>query len=142
MDYVLIESSEKDIKILENFKLHSIFDYADNLTSTEKNKIKNYVKINTSKDIPHYKNIIVNDKIIGCLLVKNKDDGVLLDEIYLIEKYRSKGIGTRIIKKILKENNIVYLWVYKANNQAIRLYSELGFKIIEETDTRFYMKNG
>ena len=64
----------------------------------------------------------------------------MLDEIFLDENYRNKGIGSSIISKIFKTNNIVYLWVYKENINAIRLYKKFGFKIIEETEIRYYMK--
>lgn len=63
-----------------------------------------------------------------------------MDEIYLEEQYRSKGIGTNIIKQVLNENKIVYLWVYKDNVKAIKLYENLGFIVEEETETRYFMK--
>ena len=81
-----------------------------------------------------------NKNKVGCLLVTKKDDGVILDEIYLEEEYRNKGIGTDIIKNILKINPIVYLWVYKKNIKAISLYKKMEFKIINETENRYYMK--
>ena len=65
-----------------------------------------------------------NKNKVGCLLVTKKDDGVILDEIYLEEEYRNKGIGTEIIKNILKNNFIVYLWVYKKNIKVISLYKK------------------
>ena len=83
---------------------------------------------------------MVDNKIIGCLLLTNKDDGKLLDEIYLEKVYRNKGIGTEIIRDILSNNDIVYLWVYKKNDKAISLYRKLGFNVIEETESRYYMK--
>ena len=64
----------------------------------------------------------------------------LLDEIYLEEEYRNKGIGTEIIKDILNNNDVVYLWVYKENEKAISLYKKLGFNVIEETESRYCMK--
>ena len=67
-------------------------------------------------------------------------DGKLINEIYLEEEYRNKGIGSDIIKNIINVHDIVYLWVYKLNSKAISLYKKLGFIIIEETDTRYYMK--
>ena len=70
----------------------------------------------------------------------NKDDGVLLDEIYIEEQYRNKGIGKDIIRNVLKGSDVVYLWVYKENERAISLYKDLGFKVIDETEERFYMK--
>ncbi len=77
---------------------------------------------------------------MGCLLVIAKDDGVILDEIYLDVDYRNKGIGTNIIKSILEINPVVYLWVYKQNVKAVSLYKKMKFEVIEETDTRYYMK--
>ena len=64
----------------------------------------------------------------------------MLDEIYIESDFRNKGIGTKIIKEILQENKVVYLWVYKENEKAISLYKKLGFKVVDETDTRFFMK--
>lgn len=58
---------------------------------------------------------MVNNKRIGCYLVVEKDDGVMLDEIFLEEENRNKGVGSSIIKEILESNNIVYLCVYKEN---------------------------
>ena len=83
---------------------------------------------------------MIDNDIIGCLLLTNKDDGKLLDEIYLEEDYRNKGIGTSIIKDILYNNDIVYLWVYKDNINTISLYKKLGFDVINETESRYYMK--
>lgn len=140
MNYKLMKADIDDVSTLIDYKLKNIFDYAENLSLEEIKQINNYVKSNVPKQIDDYKVICINDKKIGCLLVINKDDGVLLDEIYLEEKYRNKGIGTSIIKKILSNYNIVYLWVYKFNTRALSLYKKLGFKIIDETETRYYMK--
>ena len=140
MNYKLIKSSINDIDILIEYKKRTIFEYAKDLPEEEINKINNYVKINVPKLLNDYSNIIVDNKVIGCLLLTNKDDGVLLDEIYLEEEYRNKGIGTDIIKNVIKENDIIYLWVYKENIKAISLYKKLGFNIIDETESRYYMK--
>ena len=140
MNYRLVSATKRDILKLIEYKLESIFDYAENLSLEEINQINDYVKSNVPKELNNYKVICIDDKKVGCLLITNKDDGVLLDEIYLEEKYRNKGIGTSIIKEILSNYNIVYLWVYKLNTKALSLYKKLGFKIINETKTRYYMK--
>ena len=140
MKYKLSKSTDEDINRLIDYKKKTIFEYAKDLSENEINKINNYVKNNVPKLLNNYSNIVVDNKIVGCLLLTNKDDGKLLDEIYLEEEYRNKGIGTDIIKDILNNNNIVYLWVYKENEKAISLYRKLGFNIIEETESRYYMK--
>ena len=140
MDYKLIKSSNDDIEKLIDYKKKTIFEYAKDLSENEINKINNYVKNNVPKLLNNYFNIVVDNKVVGCLLLTDKDDGTLLDEIYLEEKYRNKGIGTNIIKEVINNNDIIYLWVYKENIQAISLYKKLGFVVIEETESRYYMK--
>ena len=139
MEYKLVKSSSEDIDRLIDYKKRTIYEYAKDLSEDEINKINNYVDNEVPKQLNDYSNIIVDNKDVGCVLITNKDDGVLLDEIYLEEEYRNKGIGTDIIKNVLKDNNIVYLWVYKKNEKAVSLYKKLGFKVIEETESRYYM---
>ena len=140
MNYKLIKSSNDDIEKLIDYKKKTIFEYAKDLSENEINKINNYVKNNVPKLLNNYSNIVVDDKVVGCLLLTDKDDGTLLDEIYLEEKYRNKGIGTNILKEVINNNDIIYLWVYKENLHAISLYKKLGFFVIEETESRYYMK--
>jgi len=118
MKYSLVDASIDDIDYLKQAKSNIIYTYANNLTEEEKNEINNYIDTSIPKELKEYKIILFNNKTIGCLLIKKQDNGVLLDEIYLEESYRSLGIGTEIIKNILDINNIVYLWVYKENKKA------------------------
>ena len=140
MEYKLLTSSDKDVNRLIEYKKRTIYEYAKDLSNEEIDKINKYVTSEVPKLINDYRNIIVDNKIVGCLLLTNKDDGKLLDEIYLEEDYRDKGIGTKIIKNILNNNDIVYLWVYKENVKAISLYKKLEFYVIKETESRYYMK--
>ena len=140
MKYSLVDASIDYINYLKQAKSNIIYNYANNLTEEEKIKINNYIDTSIPKELKEYKIILFNNKAIGCLLIKKQDDGVLLDEIYLEESYRSLGIGTEIIKNILDINNIVYLWVYKENKKAVSLYKRLSFIIIDETESRYYMK--
>lgn len=140
MKYSLVDASIDDIDYLKQAKSNIIYTYANNLKEEEKNEINNYIDTSIPKELKEYKIILFNNKTIGCLLIKKQDDGVLLDEIYLEESYRSLGIGTEIIKNILDINNIVYLWVYKENKKAVSLYKRLNFIIVDETESRYYMK--
>ena len=140
MNYNLRKSNVNDLEYLENVKLKTIFEYAKNITSDEEEKINNYVKNNIKNNVDNYQIIMSDNEIIGCVLLTKIDDGMLLDEIYLEEKYRNLGIGTNIIKDYQKEYPTIYLWVYQDNIKAIELYKKLGFNVVDKTDTRFYMK--
>lgn len=138
--YKLQSAKQKDIDILIRYKLSNIFEYANNLSIEEINQINKYVKDEVPNQIDNYKVIIIDDKICGCILIETKDDGIIIDELYIEEKYRNSGIGTKLISNVICNNKVVYLWVYKLNVNAIRLYKRLGFKIIKETENRHYMK--
>lgn len=140
MEYELVKSSSKDIERLIDYKKRTIYEYAKDLSKDEINKINSYVTSEVPKLIGNYCNIIVDNKIAGCLLLTDKDNDILLDEIYLEEEYRNRGIGTNIIKEVISKNDTIYLWVYKENKRAITLYKKLGFNVIEETESRYYMK--
>ena len=140
MKYNLINATNKDTDYIKKSKLYNIFTYADDLLKDEVMRINNYVDEHIPVEITDYKIIMCNKNKVGCLLVAKKEDCAILDEIYLEEEYRNKGIGTDIIKNILKINPIVYLWVYKKNIKAISLYKKMKFKIINKTENRYYMK--
>ena len=140
MKYELVQSSKNDVNKIKEYNKKTIYQYANDLSEEEINEINDYVNKTIPIELANYQNIIIDDKMIGCLLVTNYEDGKEIAELYLEEEYRSKGIGTKIINNIIKENNILYLWVYKKNKKAISLYKRLGFIIIDETTSRYHMK--
>ena len=141
MNYKLEQSSMKDINILVDYKLRNIFDYAQHLSENEMSRIIDYVKKMVPTQLEHYRNITIDSRIIGCLLVFQENDYYVLDEIYIEEEYRNRGIGTDIIKNVIKEHNYVKLCVYKRNRRAYALYESLGFQVEYEKDERYHMVN-
>lgn len=61
------------------------------MSQEEITRINNYVKKHIPIQLENYKIIYVNNKKIEYLLVENKDDGVLLNEIYLEKNIEIKG---------------------------------------------------
>ena len=140
--YKLVKPSKKDIPKLIQYKKDIIYMYSKDLAEDERNKIDEYIITSVNETLKDYYNIIIDDKIIGSVCIKDLENTKLLDEIYLEKGFRNKGIGTDIIMKVLKEiaNKNIYLWVYKENYKAVSLYKRLGFKIIDETESRYYME--
>ena len=138
--YILVKASKKDIPRLIKYKKDIIYMYSKDLVEDERNKIDEYVITSANEMFEDYYNIIIDDKIIGSILLKDMPQGKLIDEIYIEKEFRNNGIGTDIIRKMLENNRNIYLWVYKENKKAISLYNRLGFIIVDETDSRYYMK--
>lgn len=139
--YSLRVANADDYEFVKNAKISNIFAYAKNISEEEKINIFNYVERYTTKFLKEFKIIVVNGDVCGCYLIRSYKDGVLLDEIFLLDKYRGLGIGTSIIENIIKNNKKIYLCVYKDNKKAIKLYKKLNFCIIEDADERFWMSN-
>lgn len=137
--YKLVKASKKDIPRLIQYKKDIIYMYSKGLSGEEKENINEYVINSVNEIFKDYYNIIIDDKIIGSVCIKDLENAKLLDEIYLEKEFRNKGIGTDIIRKMIENNKNVYLWVYKKNKKAVLLYKRLGFKIKEETESRYYM---
>lgn len=71
------------------------------------------------------------------------DDDTPSFAISLYEEYRGKGIGTKLMKtmlKLLKEKGYkkTSLSVQK-NNYAVKMYKNVGFKIIDENEQEYIM---
>ena len=139
MNYECIKATKDDISLLKKYKMQTILGES-NLPCEEIDRIKSYIEKHVPEQLEDYKIIRVDGKKVGCLLVQNREDGTILDEIYLEDDYRNKGIGTDIIKKVIKDNGAVYLWVYKTNSKARKLYEKLGFVIVDKTESRYRMK--
>ena len=91
----------------------------------------------------------VENKIVGAVWVRDmKDyghiaDGVPSFAISLYKDYRNLGIGTAMMKTMLEELRKTgckktSLAVQKAN-YAVRMYKNVGFRIIDENDEEYIM---
>jgi GNAT superfamily N-acetyltransferase len=80
--------------------------------------------------------ILSNDCPIGRMLIRSTEEAVLLMDIALLTQYRNAGIGTALLKDLLRQaaaaGKVVRLHVL-FSNPAIRLYERLGFKVSDNS---------
>ncbi|MBR3199882.1 MAG: GNAT family N-acetyltransferase [Mogibacterium sp.] len=88
-------------------------------------------------------------KVIGAVWTRIMDDYGHVDDdtpsfaISLYKEYRGQGIGTQLMKRMLKHLKKygfekASLAVQKAN-YAVRMYEKVGFKVIDDNDEEYIM---
>ncbi len=85
------------------------------------------------------KKIILNDEVIGYFisLIKQEEEYRLikqtleLEELYIIEEYQNKGIGSQVIEKLRHIAGLlnipISVKVSTKNKNAIEFYNKMGF---------------
>ena len=82
----------------------------------------------------HYYNFVAlnNEEIIGGAIGYDSYGWYFLDELWISEKYRKIGIGTKIINEIekyAKENNLLGVRTESWSFQAKGFYEKMGYKV-------------
>jgi len=86
--------------------------------------------------------IEIDKRAIGLLKIVRQADDIELIQIQIAASYQGKGIGRRILNDLIEEaiesEKTITLSVLKTN-KAKNLYSNVDFKIIDETDDSYLM---
>lgn len=88
--------------------------------------------------------IVSNNKFNIVITVCNTDKHrvIKIEEILIEKEYRNKGLGTEILKdimKISKDNNcITGLWCEINNKRGFDYYSKLGFKLVNKRNDYWF----
>ena len=70
---------------------------------------------------------------VGCYFLHNVNGRVELEDFYVFDPHRGRGIGTQMLRDCQsKVNGAIWLRVYAGNIRAIGFYIRLGFHICGE----------
>lgn len=90
-----------------------------------------------------YRMILVEDEVAGLVAVEEFPSHVWLVKLYLLAKYRGKGIGSQVLRDVLRgaaaQGKPVTLRVLRVNARAQALYAKHGFKVTEQDAERLHM---
>ena len=145
MEYHFRNCTLEDFKFLFELKKQNFKCYVDKYWGWNDTEQKQRLEQDLNEHLAHKKIIMVDGKMIGVYAKHTTEVGDLfINEISLLKEYQNKGIGTKILRKQLKENKInkirTILQVFKGN-PAKKLYEKLGFKVYGETETHYQMEN-
>ncbi len=137
MNITYREASENDLKII--LELMNEFYMVDHLHYDEKVIANGLKKLFSNKAYGNFWLIYDDEIIAGYIIIVHgfslEYHGVdaMIDEFYIREFYRGKGIGTQtllFIENELRKQGIkaFHLEVNHRNNSAKRMYSKFGFE--------------
>ena len=88
--------------------------------------------------------VLVEEDSAGLIAIESEPGYLWLVKLYLRSEYRGKGIGTELLLGVLaqaqKVGKRVRLRVLRVNTKAQTFYLRHGFKVVEETQERFFME--
>lgn len=136
----IFPASLEDEEFVENLTNLVMREYVEELWDKDHDRTR-YFSINGFNK--NTTEIIYSDnKQIGRITIEEIDERVEIMDIHIVPEFQSKGIGSFLIKKILKNycknKSFVQLKVLE-NNPAQRLYKRLGFEIYKRDNNRLYM---
>lgn len=80
-------------------------------------------------------------KVIGYIGIEHVLDEAHIINIAVDPKCQRRGVGTALVKYVLKNAKSFFLEVRKSNQAAVKMYENLGFHIIDERKN-YYADNG
>ena len=137
-----MNATKKDIDVITSIKLVTMIDdFMDKkLSHEERKKIEEAIKKEIKDNFDKYQIVYVNKKRAGVYITVPYKNGVMVDEIYLFDEYRNKGIGTSIINSIRDNNHFTYIWLYQDNKDMYRFLKRMGFVDYERNNRLIIMR--
>uniref|UniRef100_UPI0006CF2E07 GNAT family N-acetyltransferase n=1 Tax=Clostridium sp. NkU-1 TaxID=1095009 RepID=UPI0006CF2E07 len=154
MKYIIREMYAQEYPLLADFLYEAIFQRDENnllpRAVIEEPSLQIYIENFGRMEDDYCLCAEVNKKIAGAVWVRNINGfGTVGDDtpefsISLYKKYRGYGIGTELMKQMLRvlksKGYKKALLAVQKDNYALRMYHNVGFKIIDENAEEYIME--
>lgn len=131
----------EDISVIFNQCETLIRTYEDT-AAIDLPKVLAWVENKIRANIDQYVCVKMDDRKVAYYHLEKGNTEAELDDLYVLPQFRGKGIGTQILRDCIATMNLpIFLYVFKNNADAIRLYQRVGFEITESIGkTRLIMR--
>ena len=102
--------------------------------------VLNWVRQNIEHQLPHFRRILADGELAGFFCLVPLEDRFEGDSLFVLPSFQNRGIGTQVLKYCKEQsNNNMFFYVFRRNQDAIRLYERMGFRIVKEVGTTRYI---
>ena len=143
MDYKIRFATPDDHNLIYALKSQSVRPYVEKIWGWD----EDYQRNDFDGDFSHIKqfNVIeIDGSFAGFVQYYFEYPYFEVVEIHLLPEYRSKGIGSNILRYLQKvciaQDRKIRIGCFKENHRAKALYQKLGFMQTEETDTHYILE--
>ncbi len=120
----------------------ALVDAYENTAAIPYEKVLNWLEEKIRQNIAQYVKVCIGSETVGFYRLSGADGETELDDFYILPAFRGRGIGSAVLKKcILEVNGSMFLYVFKRNVDAIRLYKRFGFEHAQDvSETRMILR--
>lgn len=120
-----------------------LIDRYEDISAIPYEKVLRWMLNKITENIASYRCIILEGKKVGYFHLDMAKEEAELDDLYILPEYQGRGIGTAVIGHCLRQaDKPVFLYVFRKNTGAIRLYKRMGFSVAETVgNTRMIMRH-
>lgn len=140
VDYIIRDAAISDYDAIYALKSASVRPYVERIWGWD----ESYQRKDFEEDfvaISQFRAVEAEGAFAGFLQLSINDECLSVVEIHLLPEYRSKGIGTDILRNLQKsadsQKRKIRIGCFKDNHRAKALYQRLNFRQIDETETHF-----
>ncbi|MBU8567943.1 GNAT family N-acetyltransferase [Virgibacillus pantothenticus] len=117
------EANSEDKNSVENlfqFYLHDLSEYTDNLNIAKNGNFDTSdVELFFTKDNLLPLKIVLEDEIIGFIfLIKGKTVNYVINDMFILRKFRNRGLGKIVVKKVFTQYKGTYAVMQLINNKS------------------------
>ena len=108
----------------------ALIDQYEDIASIDYEKVLGWVRNKIESNISKYICVYCEKDKVAYYCLNSQSDGWELDDLYVVAPYRGRGIGSQILSRCIEQTQgNLYLYVFKENLDAIRLYEKFGFTV-------------
>lgn len=132
MNLRYVQATESDIPVIFA-QAKELIDHYEDLSCIDYDKVLKWVNNKITHEITTYRCVLLDGKPAAYYRLCRDGE---LDDLYVLPRYRNRGIGSEIMKKCLEESEKpLYLYVFTLNKRAISFYERFDFSVRETVGT-------